>query len=103
MGLSLWLPPSAREREEPRRVLRCMVPGCGRRFPDTHRGQFERHVSACAKRNMDRIQEETAIRESDPFTSVGDKEQYSWVRKLASVVGPTEANKRLRRGRRRRK
>lgn len=103
MTLSIWLPPSAREREEPRRVLRCMVPGCGRHFPLTHRQQFQRHVSACAKRNMDRIQEATAIREADPFTSVGDKEQYDWVHKLAADVGPDEANKRLRRGSRRRK
>lgn len=96
MGLTLWLPPSATEVEESRRVLVCQVPGCGRRFPESQRSQFEFHVSACGKRNFDRIQEEAAIRESDPYTSVGDKEMFGWVRKKASEVGPTEANKRLR-------
>lgn len=98
--MGLWLPPSAVEDS---RVLVCTVPGCDKRFPTTQRQQFERHVSACAKRNFDRIQEMTHDNFSDPFTSVGDTEQFGWVRKLASEVGPTEANKRLRHGSRRQK
>lgn len=94
MALEIWIPENA--RPEPRKVLLCKVPGCGRRFPDTQRQQFERHINACAKRNFDRIQELDAINHSDPFTSVGDKEMYGWVRKVAADVGPTEANKRLR-------
>lgn len=101
--MGLWLPLPVRREKEPQRVLACKVPGCGRTFPLTHRQQWSRHVSACAKRNMDRIQELTEDNFSDPFTSVQDKEQYGWVRKLASEVGPDEANKRLRHGKRRRK
>ena len=75
-------------------VFRCNV--CGTKFPDTQRQQFERHVSACAKRNIDSIQQQVKDR-TDVFNdSPQDREMWSWVRKKAIEYGPDEANKRLR-------
>lgn len=91
MSLTVWIPESARET---RVVFRCNV--CGTKFPDTQRQQFERHVSACAKRNLDSIQE-TVDKRRDVFSDVAaDKEMWKWVREKADTHGPDEANKRLR-------
>lgn len=95
MALEIWTPESARGKAEPQRVIKCMVPGCGRTFPATHRQQAHRHISACAKRNLDQIQEITEARR-DAFNEPTDKEMHNWVRRKAAEVGPDEANKRLR-------
>lgn len=92
--MGLWTPHSA-IADEPRTVLKCLVPGCGRQFPETAKRQFEKHVNKCAKRNMDAIQQLVEDRRSS-FTEPDDKEMHDWVRREAAEVGGTEANKRLR-------
>ena len=94
MPLELWIPESARDTPE-KRVLKCHAPDCGRTFPFTQREAFERHVKRCAKRNIDAIQELTEM-QADGITRPSDTEAYSWVRKRASEVGPTKANRALR-------
>lgn len=89
--MGLWTPASVTERK----FFKCLVPGCGRQFPDTHKAQYQRHVSACAKRNIDHIQQVVEDRR-DYFTEPADKEMAKWVRQQAVEVGGHEANRRLR-------
>lgn len=77
---TLWLPPSA--RPEPKRYLRCSVPGCTHPgFPMTQREQWRRHVKACAKRNHGEIEREISRREETYFTKSADPEKYEYIRK----------------------
>lgn len=81
VGLQIWIPESA--RPEPRRVFRCEVPGCKKRFPLEQREQMVRHVKACAKRHEGEIAEALHNRRSDGFLSPLDPEQAEYVRRRA--------------------
>ena len=78
MALELIIPRSALDRQ---RVLRCLVPGCGKRFPIDQNQQFERHVKACSKKNEDRILEVVEESRSDYFRAPADQELYEHMRK----------------------
>jgi hypothetical protein len=73
----LLVPPSAIDR---RKVYGCTV--CGRRFPGNQRQQWARHVSACAKKNEDKLERAVHLkREADHVLGIGDDEKHRWVRK----------------------
>jgi len=79
MTLTLWIPPSAREKSGP--VRRCTVPGCGRTFPMEQHQNWRRHVKACAKKNFGGIEAALARREETYFTKSADPERYAHIRK----------------------
>lgn len=71
-------------------LFTCAVPGCGLQFPVNQRQQFDRHTAACAKRNMDRIQEAVARVRAEPLASVEDREAFEWHRGRAAERGRAE-------------
>lgn len=83
----LWLPKAARPK--PRRLYKCNVPGCerdGKPFSEEEREQYQRHVLSCHKKNADTIEQLTAEKEANPFTSILDKEQHKFVRERKAGV-----------------
>lgn len=85
--MEIWIPESAREHAEPKRVFRCQVATghteesiCGREFPVEQALQYRRHVVACAKRNEGSIAELAHKRASNPFTGILDQERHDWIR-----------------------
>lgn len=83
----IWIPESARERAEPKRIYRCVVPVggteeaiCGKEFPVEQHRQFEHHVKACARKHEGEIAALAHRRASDPFTGILDRERHDWIR-----------------------
>jgi len=84
MTLTLWIPPSAREKAGPRLV--CTVPGCTHPgFPPEQKEQWRRHVKACSKKNFGEIEREMARREETYFTKPADPEKAAYIRKRGEV------------------
>lgn len=80
--MPLILPPSvSRSREAGTKVLRCMVPDCGKEFPMDHGPQFARHVKACANKNHDQIEEIIDRSRDSVFTRPADEEMYAHFRR----------------------
>lgn len=78
----LHLPPSvSRNREQGRKVLCCMVPGCGAAFGLDQRDAFARHARHCSDDNADRIDEIIAKHRETVFARPADQEMYEHFRK----------------------
>lgn len=73
-GLQLWIPESAREK-----FYACTL--CKKRFPESQKQQWARHVGACAKRHDDEIQADIAERRADPILSPMDRERADYLRR----------------------
>lgn len=70
--MPLWLPDSATKQQQ----FNCLV--CGETFYE-EKG-WVRHVKMCAQRNDDVLDELAAMKQSDGFTSIMDKEKFMWKR-----------------------
>lgn len=86
MALQLWIPRSAQEK---RKVLRCEIPGCGKTFPLDQRQQFDRHVKACLRQNIDVLQAHADRRDRDHGLQDFDLELQAYLKRTRRL--PSEA------------
>jgi hypothetical protein len=86
VSIEIWIPESAREAEEPRKVRVCMT--CGVRFPWEQKGPWQRHVIKCSDAHPEVIGEHQAELESSVFTRSSDPEARKWISKRLSEGKP---------------
>jgi tetraacyldisaccharide-1-P 4'-kinase len=98
MGTKLWTPKSGQGISgalvlppgavpPPEKVYRCTVLGCEKRFPESQKQQWRRHVVAHAKRDDDEIQASQRAQESNAFTGIGDPERLLYNRRRLAERG----------------
>lgn len=81
-GMRQLYVPHGHETAPPVFAMTCLL--CGERFEEAHRAhEFQRHVNACARRNMDEIQAEVERRRKSVFhEDAWDPEVAAHMRKV---------------------